>query len=398
MPRFALKDVDPLALTLCKQGANRQRIFLRKTAVKSEDLVTLPAGRMPILKEGTDWTTFYCVVAEPGAEEDGGIGAEDAVDVWASKDEIRKAAHRLLKNGAYVNLEHDGEAHVGCAIVESAVALADLEVGDATIPEGSWYVGIEPAEELRKSIEDGEIEAISLEGSGVRVALEKSTAGFAERIGESELRDSMWRAWDTLSSVIYDAFRDEDGGDPKATIRDSLAEFQTYLLGKLDAEPAEGRAGLAKVRGSLRSNTPEEDDDMGLADDHAALKKQTEERFEELKKSTDATTAAVEGLVGLTGKLVERVEALSSNGGGSAKDDGDEGKEPVKKSASLESAVESLGKLADRMDSFDSELTGIAKSIKALGAGGSSVKEEDDEEATRLAKARKDNPLAGLLA
>ena len=427
MKTFALSDVQPAAITLVKQGANRKRIFLKKSVAEA-DLLTLPAGPMPILKAaGDDWTAVYCVVAEPGAEEDPGlVGDRDSVDVWASAEEIRKAAHHLLKAGAYVNLAHDGEPAEGCAIVESAVALADLPVGDETIREGSWYVAIEPAAELRKSIEDGDIDAISLEGTGLRTEIQKAvgSAGpkakkcpscggtvkadkatcqncghtfavkkastFGEQIGAQELRDSMWRATSTLESVIYQALSDDDESDPKAIIRASLDQFVTYLAGKLDALPEESRAVVAKQLGSLAITTTEEES-MGLAEDFAELKKTTGEQFEGLKKSNDATTAAVEGLVGLTGKLVDRVEALSAGGG---KTDGDgTGKESVKKS-SLEDVVERVGTLADKMDSFDSDLTGIAKSVREIAAGDSSQTGGDDREAVRKNK----DPLAGLLA
>ncbi len=440
--RNALRDVNPVAITLCKKGANRQRIFLRKEAA-TETLLELPSGHMPILKEGDDWTTLYCVVAAPGAEEDPGlVGEEGSVDVWESADEIRKAAHRLLKNGAFVNIAHDDPAAPGCAIVESAVALTDFEIGGELVEIGSWYVGIEPDAPIRKQVEDGEIEAISLEGTGIRVELEKAdpkaqgtkgkdrdsgtrkcsgcgskvkagittcpnckgkiakSATFAEVIAERELTDSLWRAWSALEGVIFDAFRDEDESDPKGKVRQSLSEFETYLLGKLDAVPAEDRQALAKDLGTLHPNADEEEE-MGLTDDFNALKKQIEDdkaEREAVKKASDATTAAVEGLVGLTSKLVERVEALS--GAAKPAEAGKEGekgeKGEVKKTATIESVADSLGRLADRLDTFDGELTGIAKSVGKLAEGDSS--QDDDEDPPRRTKVNKaDNPLAGLL-
>jgi hypothetical protein len=173
--RNALRDVDPVAITICKQGANRKRIFLRKAT--DESLVSLGQD-MPLLKS-SGWSAFYCVVAEPGWEEDPGMtGDRDSVDVWADEGEIRKAAHRLLKNGGYVNAAHDALAAEGCAIVESAVALADFTVEDAageptTIRKGSWYVAIEASDEFRSQVEAGEITGVSLEGTGLRVPLEK---------------------------------------------------------------------------------------------------------------------------------------------------------------------------------------------------------------------------------
>lgn len=383
----ALRDVNPLALTLCKQGANRQRIFLRKTAVAEKDMLTL-AERMPILKTADDdWSVFYCVVAAPDAEEDPGLtGDQDSVDIWEA-GEIRKAAHRLLKNGAFVNTVHDGPAAEGCAIVESAVALADLTVGGETIPEGAWYVGIEPTEDLKKSIDDGDIEAISLEGSGVRIPLEKA-ASFGEVIGAKQLRDALWSATSTLEDVIFSALRDEDESDPKSVIRRSLDEFVNYLAPMLDTLPGDGRAALAKQLGTFgsterRSSTQEEP--MGLAEDFAALKKDTDEKLGEIKKSGDATTEAVTGLVGLVGQLIERVDS-KPDGKNAKKDD-----EP----ADLKKVVSQLGEVCDRLDDSDKAVKAIAKSITTLAEGASNQGDEGDT--IRKTSTNGSNPLAGLL-
>lgn len=177
-----LSDVDPTAITLCKQGANRQRIFLRKSAADPGAQVLEFQPAAPLRKSADDWSAIYCVVAVPDAEEDPGLtGDADSVDVWASEDEIRKAAHRLMKNGGYVNAAHDDGAAEGASIVESAVALTDMALvnpeGDpCQIRKGSWYVAIEPNDALRKSIEDGTVEAVSLEGTGVRTPVQKAKA------------------------------------------------------------------------------------------------------------------------------------------------------------------------------------------------------------------------------
>lgn len=186
--RNALRDVDPVAITICKQGANRKRIFLRKSA-DTDDLVELQHDASIIRKadDAGGWSTFYCVVAEPGWEEDPGMtGDRDSVDVWADEGEIRKAAHRLLKNRGYVNAAHDALAEEGCHIVESAVALADLAVEGpdgttTTIRKGTWYVGIEASPDFRAAVDAGEITGMSLEGTGVRVPLEKAMPPFAQK-------------------------------------------------------------------------------------------------------------------------------------------------------------------------------------------------------------------------
>lgn len=181
-PTHYLTDVDPIAITICKKGANRQRIFLKKEA-DGGPLITLPAQHR-LFKSGDDWHVFYCVVAEPGAEEECGQG-DDAgtgiVDVWKSDEDIATAAHRFLKNKAYVNLMHDAMAEEGCTVVENAVALNDIQIGPDTIKKGSWYVAIEPSPEVRQQIDAGEFTGVSIEGSGFREAIAKASFAGADK-------------------------------------------------------------------------------------------------------------------------------------------------------------------------------------------------------------------------
>lgn len=383
-----LKDVDPVAITICKKGANRQQIFLRKSAADTPDaLIQLPS-RHGILK--SSWDVFYCVVAEPGALEDPGlVGDPDSQDVWLNADEIRKAAHRLLKNDGYVNAMHDALAEQGCEIVENAVALADFEVDGTTIKKGSWYVAIEPSDEFKEKVDTGEITGVSMEGTGVRVELDpdaidllKTVSTFAEVIAERDFTDDLWKAWSVLEGVIWDAFRNEETATAKAIIKRSIAEFESYLLGKLDAVPLDERAGLAKEMCSLSDTTRFEESDMGLTDDIAALKKTVEEGQEATDKRVGSIEKSVEGLVEVAGKLAKAVEA----GGTVKKTDEPEG-DPT-----LKDVVKKLGTLADRLDEFDGDLKKIAGDVEALGEGDTG-QPADEPKSVR----KSSSPLAGLL-
>jgi len=458
-------------MTICKQGANRQRIFLRKSAA-GETPTPLPAPAVLLRKaddDGGDWSVFYCVVAAPGAEEDVGLMGDAAtVDVWDDPAEIRKAAHRLMKNKAYVNSLHDAEAELGCEIVENAVALADFDVVDpagvaTTIRKDSWYVAIEPSADFRAKVDAGDITGVSLEGTGVRVPLAKGKADgtkgvdkdkpqthqtcaacgskvkagvktcpncgatvqakatppkatppkatppkggppkggppkgkgaikkmweamfpgepmpdddirksstFADVIGEREVSDSMWRAWNALEGVVFDAFRDEDEDDPKAIIRQSLDEFRDYLLGKLDAVPsADDRQGLAKELATLRDDADEEDpEDMS----------DTTDRIEKLEKKLEGFDPTA------LQKSVDDIAAAVGNG----KESGDD-KTPTQ--TDLMKAVEGL---ADKLDGLDGEFSEIAKSVKAMEEGGSAQDDAPDTQPVR----KSTNPLAGILA
>lgn len=173
-----LSDVDPVCVSVVKRGANRQRFFLRKAAA-DEQLLPLP-GAAPLVKTA-DWSAVYCVVAQPGAEEDAGlVGDRDVPDRWASAEEIRKAAHRFMANGGLVTKMHESLAPYG-QVVENAVALDDFVVEGQTIRKGSWYVAIQPTEEGRRAIEAGEFTGVSMEGTGVRTRVEKAQLRTAER-------------------------------------------------------------------------------------------------------------------------------------------------------------------------------------------------------------------------
>ena len=195
-----LYDVQPTVLTLCKQGANRQRIFLKKEQA-DEGLHVLPGGGGLIRKaEGESWSYFYCVVAEPGQREDAGVGdgqGSGIEDEWRDEDEIRKAAHYFAKSDRLITGLHDTVEPYG-ALVENAVALADFEVLDPmgvkqTIRKGSWYVGIEPSDAGRKAIDAGEFTGISLEGTGLRRAgRTREGDGGREGLGLAQARSSIW--------------------------------------------------------------------------------------------------------------------------------------------------------------------------------------------------------------
>ena len=167
-----LSDVDVRAISMVKKGANGQRIFLFKSAEGAgDDLAVFNR----IIKAGHDgeWSTFYIVVAEPGTEEEPGIATDDQSirDVWASEDEIRKAAHGFMRNGALINKMHEDFAPYG-KLVENAVAPCDMLVegpeGEQTIKKGSWYIGIEPSAEGKAMVEAGEFTGVSIQGSGQR--------------------------------------------------------------------------------------------------------------------------------------------------------------------------------------------------------------------------------------
>jgi hypothetical protein len=172
MRRHLLRDVRVRKISLVPEGANGKRFYLRKSAGDPEPVAVQPRAR---LVKSQDWSTVYCVVAEPGALEGPGIWAEDQdiPDQWMSEDEIRKACHRFSTEGGVINLGHlDGTDGSG-ATVENFIAPEDFTVlgpdgSEQQIRKGSWCVGIQPGPEGRQLIEQGQVAGVSLEGDGIR--------------------------------------------------------------------------------------------------------------------------------------------------------------------------------------------------------------------------------------
>jgi hypothetical protein len=210
MKHNALSNVDVVAVSLVNKGANRKRFFLRKSAEGEDletDLIDLTTDSSLLRKAG-DWSAVYCVVAEPGALEDAGVGGSEVPDMWADEEEIRKACHRFAKNGALINKMHETLDQYG-VMVENAIALTDIDVGGETIRKGSWYIAIEPNEHGRDAIESGEFTGVSIEGTGLRTLVEKSSE-------EDELLG-------TVAKALNVSVEELEGMDPE-TISEELSK------------------------------------------------------------------------------------------------------------------------------------------------------------------------------
>lgn len=338
-----LYDVRPEVLTLCKQGANRKRIFLKKEAERADEgkLIALP-GHESLIKKGAgdSWSHFYCVVAEPGNLEDPGSGdgmGSGVDDLWRDSDEIRKAAHHFAKSDKLVTGLHDTMEPFG-VVVENAIAHADFTVLDdlgveQTIRKGSWYVAIEPSDEGKAKIDQGEFTGLSLEGPGFRELAE---------------------------------IRKQDGDDEKRTL---LRKVATYLgLG----DPLPGDSG------TVSTTTDSEDENV----DAEAIKKAVSEETDELRKEVSATSNAINKLTDLVEKLSTKFSERESKDGG----DGGDG-EGKTSPADLKKAVDALS------DKVNGALDKLDEKIDALAEDGSSQGGDGDQ----LRKNTSDDPLAGIL-
>lgn len=126
------------------------------------------AGR--IVKADDELQVLYLPVLVPDIEDSQG----DIVD----KAEIQKAAHRFSREyaagEAELGLDHEmtldrEQAH----IVESWLEKQNTDYGTDRIPEGSWMIGIHiPDIDIWKSAKAGERTGASIEGTGIREAIE----------------------------------------------------------------------------------------------------------------------------------------------------------------------------------------------------------------------------------
>ena len=311
MPQLhRLRDVDPFAIALCKKGANGQRIFLRKS--EGEELVTI-ASEMPLHKSGkADWSTLYCIVAQPETQENGGMLSPDVVDVWDSPEEIRKAAHRLLKNRGYVNVEHSSEGKADAHIVESAVALTPIQLDDIIVPAGSWYVGIEPSADLRKAYDDGELTGVSLEGTGVREVVE---------VAKADDRKTLWERLGKALGVL-------DSRTIQVRSTTTTPRRTTWPTRTRTSPPRSRRSARRRVRPRLPSR----------------------------------------GSIGTVNGLVDRLDKKNEKEKGEEKDD-------APTADSIKKAVDELAvTVAERLDSIDTDIAKIAEGTSTQDDGPDAIK------------------------
>lgn len=272
----ALRNVNPVAVTICKTGANGKTFFLRKMQ-EGEKAIVLPSPQT-LIKSDDDWTVAYCVVAEPGAEEQRGMimkGGELVMDpdpepdFWENEDEVRSAAHRFMKNGGLITKMHESIEDYG-DLVESAVALEDFDINGEEIKKGSWYIGIAPNDHGKQAIESGEFTGVSLEGTGERVQIAKAT---------------------------------EDEADDTAALQEELVKSSPLIarilkaIGFPPASITHNGKPIGSESGTVDSTATQEDDDV--ADD---------KRIEAVEGKVDTLAKSVDALTERLGKVLDAAE------------------------------------------------------------------------------------------
>lgn len=380
-----LSAANIAALSIVDKGANRKRWFLRKAQGEPDVIGDLPGpGR---IVKAADWSAVYCVVAEPGWQEDPGLGAPDQAipDEWASEDEIRKACHGFLKNGGLVNKMHADLEPYG-QLVENAIAPADFTIDGEIIRKGSWYVAIEPNAHGRAAIEDGTFAGVSVQGSALRTLVDKATgkapdpygdtlaarmrrglrkalglkddvtkaSTFAGRMAEREFEDELPDAFSVLRDCVWSAFYPPADGtvDAKALVTTSLEEFQVWALELLDAVPVAKREDVAKALGVA---DPEAPGGKGATVENVTWTDEERAEFDAVKKSVEELPDT------LTAKLGDTIgEAVAK------------ATKPEPEAPTLEGVSEAVEKAAE-------EIAKVAADVKKLGGGKSSQTDPDPE-------------------
>lgn len=309
----ALRNVDPQAITLCKKGANGKTFFMVKM---DEGAHVESLGSPKLIKADDEWKSVYCVVAEPGAEEQRGMIVKDGVlvpdpdsepDVWLEEEEIREAAHRFVKNGGTITKGHDevmNEAFKPYGdLVESAVAPVDMDVNGQVIKSGSWFVGIELSDEGRRAVESGEFTGVSLSGPGERVPIAKASDDVREAVLKA---DGVW-----------------------GTIKNALGFTNDSTASGTAATMTVNGTAIGSQSGTVES-TEHSQEETDVADD---------KRIEALETNVGTLAKSVEALTERLGKVLDAAEQK---------------KAPTVEdlAKSLDEAMESIAKIGEGVDAL----------------------------------------------
>lgn len=410
-----LRDVDVEAISIVTKGANNKRIFLFKSG--ADDLEQLPPGRL--VKADDQWSGFYCVVAEPGSEEQPGQGPHEhnTADVWESEEEIRKAAWRFMENGALVNRMHESMEPFG-KIVENAVALDDFRVADETIRKGSWYVAIKPTDEGRERIAAGEWTGLSIQGHGKRV----------EKIERAEDDTLLKRIAKALGIGVeedelcecghhHEVADDEDEQVEKAPLtaagRKALPKSSFVFPAKAPGSgsyPIHDRAhaanALARASGkpeessvrkavcsrypdlpACKSGLQKESGTFGSTEEDAV---DLNERVEKIEETVGQLAEKVEPLT----KLPEAIEKLTARLPEPSEED-DKEKTETPLAEAVEKVAATQADLTKMQGELDQALIAINERVEKLSEGNSTQREEPVE---KQGDARPAGDLTGLLA
>jgi len=364
-----LSDVDVVAISLVDKGANRRKFYLRKQDGPAAEEFEVP-GPARLIKTD-DWSAVYCVVAEPGWRENPGIGSlTDLEDEWESADEIRKAAHRFMKNGALVNKMHETLEPYG-NVVENFVSQSTFLIGEELVKEGAWVVGISPTDEGKAAIEKGEFTGISIQGTGVRKRVEKAQLPpGAEKDSKGAQGPKAKKCPECGSTVKSEVMVCQNCGHKfgGAPVKKGEARQEGTLTPVEDHEST----GWLRAIGSKLGITKE---DVGQfveeKEEDVVSEASSDEKFAEVQDAIAKNSKQVETLAN---RLADIVELLA----GRKKEE--------------EVAQPTTSEVYHRLEEVQKSLDEIHTDVEKLGSGTSSQPAEE-----RRHVVKSDHPLSGIL-
>jgi hypothetical protein len=217
MPTF-LKNMKIEFISLVKQGANKRTIIF-----KSSDKDPTLTVTIPIKKIDEENRRFYSIVYAPDDV--------DTQDEFTTSPEIQKAAYDFMKNLKLLNVDRSHNQEAEAAFVAESWLIKENDPIFPEDPPGSWAVGIVVEDEtLWKDVKSGEINALSMGGTGERVKDQEIGKQFAEK--ENQIHYTI------RSSGLF-----EDGSFRTISVRSSKAGI-SMVVGKLKGQSATTSQGL----------------------------------------------------------------------------------------------------------------------------------------------------------
>ena len=152
---YAITDAKISYVSLVDKAANKKTFLITKAEDGAAEFQSF--GR--ILKSDSETHQVVGIVYEPMVE--------DAHGNFMTAEEIEKAAHWFMRNQGSVDIQHSFEKAEGVEVVESSIALCDMEIEDQLIKKGTWLMAMEVSnEDTWEAIEKGELTGFSMGGIG----------------------------------------------------------------------------------------------------------------------------------------------------------------------------------------------------------------------------------------
>lgn len=283
MPR-ELKNARITHVSYVDKGANKKKFFLTKSEQESTPIFEKQVRLLT--KNEDEQRLVYGVVYEPDIV--------DAHGDFMTAEEIEKAAHEFMKEYRNIDTQHNFESGAG-EVVESYVALADMNIGEEVIKKGSWVLVTRATEEVWESIKKGEITGYSMAGTAE-----------VEEVAKEETDSQMSKFF----KMVKDFFSgtEIEKGELKETFNettkrrnlfDALSMFEDYVVSQLWND----NPSVDKLREYAQDLIDIFSEIINSPDFMKSLQKEYEEREELSVKKEELQAILKEALEPITSRL-----------------------------------------------------------------------------------------------